>query len=268
MSERDDANHGARESVSGSVLRDLFANPIDQGYRAGNPQHGNSWWKRLASLLAVILLTMTATWAAVELRDARTATDSPTQRLREQVEVRIGYQETVQGTVDELREEIDALHASALPADAEGTDEKDRLAIASSSSAVSGPGLIVTLDDSQASSANERLRDFDLQVVTNSLWAGGAEAIDINGERLTSTSAIRSAGSAILVNLTPLIPPYSVTAIGDPTELQIAFTRSGASTHAATLRDTFGVRVAIDSHDELDVPAARDSALRFAQEIP
>ena len=56
----------------------------------------------------------------------------------------------------------------------------------------------------------------DLQYVTNALWESGAEAISINGKRLTSTSSIRFAGSAIIVDYRPLTRPYVITALGDP----------------------------------------------------
>ena len=57
--------------------------------------------------------------------------------------------------------------------------------------------------------------DTDIQLLVNALWASGAEAITINESRLTTTSAIRSAGDAILVNYRPLLPPYKIAAIGD-----------------------------------------------------
>ena len=59
----------------------------------------------------------------------------------------------------------------------------------------------------------------DLQFVTNALWESGAEAVSINGKRLTSTSAIRFAGSAIIVDFRPLTRPYVITALGDPQAL-------------------------------------------------
>ena len=79
--------------------------------------------------------------------------------------------------------------------------------------AVTGPGITVTLDDSadavsgsdpaRGSSGFEegRVSAADLQIVSNGLWAAGAEAISINGQRLTTRSAIRFAGQAILVDL-------------------------------------------------------------------
>ena len=64
-----------------------------------------------------------------------------------------------------------------------------------------------------------RVYDRDLQDVVNALWLAGAEAMSINGQRLTAATAIRSAGEAILVNSRPLSPPSLVHAIGNPAPL-------------------------------------------------
>ena len=268
MAERDDEQASSNESVSGSVLRELFTNPIDQGYRPGAAMHADTGWKRFGMLLAVIALTTMAVWAALDLRDALTATDSPTRQLREEVETRLEYQALLQGNVDELRSGVDAEHELALPQDPAAAERSLQLRIASSAIPVEGPGITITLDDSHATTTNERVRDYDLQVVTNALWESGAEAIAINGQRLSSSSAIRSAGSAILVNLTPLAPPYVVAAIGDALSLQVEFARTGAASQIATLRDTFGLSVSVDTAENLELPAASETALRFAEPVP
>jgi uncharacterized protein YlxW (UPF0749 family) len=89
---------------------------------------------------------------------------------------------------------------------------------------VTGPGVEVTLGDSLQIPTgkdpnNYIIHDYDLRVVVNALWAGGAEAISINGQRLISTSSIRCAGNTILVNYTRLASPYKIKAIGNPSKL-------------------------------------------------
>ncbi len=84
-------------------------------------------------------------------------------------------------------------------------------------------GGVVGDPRSGASSDDGRVLSKDLQVVTNALWEAGAEAISINGQRLTARSAIRFAGDAILVNYRPLTRPYVISAIGDPQNLQVEF---------------------------------------------
>ena len=154
MAERDDEQASSNESVSGSVLRELFTNPIDQGYRPGAAMHADTGWKRFGMLLAVIALTTMAVWAALDLRDALTATDSPTRQLREEVETRLEYQALLQGNVDELRSGVDAEHELALPQDPAAAERSLQLRIASSAIPVEGPGITITLDDSHATTTN------------------------------------------------------------------------------------------------------------------
>lgn len=96
-------------------------------------------------------------------------------------------------------------------------------------SPVRGPGLALTIGDAQrvppdiGRGANLYLvNDSDLQILVNALWRGGAEAISINGERLVVSSGIRSAGSTIMINSSPLGGPYRIHAIGNPGALNKA----------------------------------------------
>ena len=126
--------------------------------------------------------------------------------------------------------------------------------------AVTGPGAVVTLQDAppdpeSAQPDLERVLDTDIQRAVNGLWQAGAEAVAVNGQRLTARSAIRSAAGAILVNYRPLRPPYRVEAVGPPS-LAEAF---AASTDAAALRgvsEQFGIGLAIEDADNLLLPAA------------
>src|SRR5690625_7345434 len=86
-----------------------------------------------------------------------------------------------------------------------------------------------------------RVQDLDLQVLANALWSSGAEAVAINGHRLSSVSAIRSAGPAILVDLAPLARPYVVEAVGDPEDMRARMVRSTGGTHLGSLRALFGI---------------------------
>ena len=67
---------------------------------------------------------------------------------------------------------------------------------------VSGPGVLIVVDDCPrpAADARDRVLDIDLQVLANGLWEAGAEAVAINGHRLSNLTAIRSAGDAITVD--------------------------------------------------------------------
>ena len=115
-----------------------------------------------------------------------------------------------------------------------GGDQGELVALLSGATAVQGPGVKLVVDDAKDSRSGRRrararavgfsdtgrVRDRDMQRVVNGLWESGAEAIAINGQRLTALSAIRAAGDAILVDNRPLVPPYTVLAVGDGKRLE------------------------------------------------
>lgn len=87
-------------------------------------------------------------------------------------------------------------------------------------STVKGPGLRVKVADAASIPADVeetgayRISDTDLQLLVNALWAAGAEAIALNGNRIVATTSIRAAGETIVVNFRPLSPPYRLEAVG------------------------------------------------------
>jgi uncharacterized protein YlxW (UPF0749 family) len=99
--------------------------------------------------------------------------------------------------------------------------------------ALEGPGIVVTLDDSTrpprpGEDPNKTILHYsDLAAVVAELWAAGAEAVAINGERVTSTSGITCVGTTILCNIKRMAPPYAITAIGDAARLQGYLRRPG-----------------------------------------
>jgi uncharacterized protein YlxW (UPF0749 family) len=99
-----------------------------------------------------------------------------------------------------------------------------------------GPGLVVTLTDAQRDANGRFPRDAspddlvvhqqDIQAVVNALWSGGAEAIQMQDQRLIATSAPRCVGNTLLLNGRTYSPPYKVTAIGDVPKMQEALSRA------------------------------------------
>jgi uncharacterized protein YlxW (UPF0749 family) len=196
--------------------------------------------------------------------------------LEDRVRDRVGLTDAAEQEVALLRDEVAALTDRQIPGDA--TSDRAALELAAGSSPVSGPGITVTIDDAEGSrdDAGEsesdselgRVLDRDLQQVVNGLWAAGAEGIAINDQRLTSTSAIRSAGEAILVDYRPLEPPYRVTAVGDPDQLRAGFAQGASGLALRTLADTYGLRFDIAESDELVLPAGSATVLRVARPVP
>jgi uncharacterized protein YlxW (UPF0749 family) len=128
--------------------------------------------------------------------------------------------------------------------------------------AVQGPGLRVTVADNPDGSSDGRVRASDLRLLVNGLWRAGAEAIAINGRRLTNISAIVNSNISIAVNRSPLTPPYVVSAIGDQTlATRLQATTTGQQFQALT--DEFGFKVDRQNESELDLPSAPESQLRL-----
>ncbi|CAM5646191.1 membrane protein [Streptomyces purpurascens] len=149
----------------------------------------------------------------------------------------------------------------------------------SGAAAVHGPGVKLVVNDAKDTGAGGdgylrenpgfsdtgRVRDRDMQRVVNGLWESGAEAVSINGQRLTALSAIRAAGDAILVDNKPLVPPYTVLAVGDGQWLSTRFQNSADGLYLNALQESYGVRTAISAEDDLRLPAAPSVIVRTAQ---
>ncbi|MFC6706893.1 DUF881 domain-containing protein [Flexivirga alba] len=100
--------------------------------------------------------------------------------------------------------------------------------------------------------------------MVNGLWEAGAEAISINGQRLTSQTAIRFAGEAILVNFRALLPPYDVAVIGGP-DVAAGFKDNSGGAYLRELAGTYGIQEKLTSKSSVTVPAAATAALSHAR---
>ena len=158
---------------------------------------------------------------------------------------------------DKLKEELNRIKEGEEQG-AEGSE----LALRAGLSPVEGPGVIVRLDDSTASSkAGENpnlylIHDDDLLRVINELRAAGAEAISVNGQRLIGTSEIRCAGPTLSVNNVRSAAPYEIHAIGEKATLENALSMRGGV--AETLK-VWGIQLEITVSDAVYVPAYKGS---------
>lgn len=137
---------------------------------------------------------------------------------------------------------------------------------------VTGPGVAVTLTDATSDDTDDtddlgRVYDTDVQRAVNGLWSAGAEAVAVNGQRLSARSAIRSAAGAILVNYRPLAPPYVVEAIGPPRTLERDFLTSADAGELRALSQQFGIGFQTRSVDEVALPAATSTLPEHAEVV-
>lgn len=127
---------------------------------------------------------------------------------------------------------------------------------------LAGPGLRITLDDSTIKTvplgeeANYYLvHEFFLRDVLNVLWAGGAEAVSLNGERIVPSTSIYCVGTTILVNSTRLSPPYVFLAIGDAGKARAALNDPTTLLLLRQRVQSYGVQYKVESQAKVTVPA-------------
>src|SRR5699024_6532067 len=141
--------------------------------------------------------------------------------------------------LEQLRAELEGQIADAQASVLEKSEvgSAERLAAFESAGtgvALSGPGIVLEIEDSAPLPASpgvsswtvNRVTDADLQIAVDGRLAAGAEAVAVNGQRGRPTTAIRTAGAGALVDFRPLSPPYRITALGEPETLQAAFEES------------------------------------------
>ena len=132
---------------------------------------------------------------------------------------------------DRLANTIDSTHGrSADVALAAMLRRSGELGVDAGLDAVHGPGLVVTLTDAQRDANGRFPRDAspddlvvhqqDIQAALNALWTAGAEAIQMQDQRIIATSAPRCVGNTLLLNGRTYSPPYTITAIGNAATMQ------------------------------------------------
>lgn len=140
-------------------------------------------------------------------------------------------------------------------------EDVNRLSALGGRTAVSGSGIIVDLADSPLAvrrdpeAADFHIQDVDIQLVVNALWSAGAEALSINRQRIVGTTAIRSAGGAILVNYRVLTSPYTITAIGDAARLERSFSGSKIAKRFRSWVEVYRLGFSVRTSRRLTVPA-------------
>lgn len=121
-----------------------------------------------------------------------------------------------------------------------------------------GPGVVIILDDSNIPKQPGEdpnlflIHDEDLLKVVNELFAAGAEAVSINGQRIIANSEIRCVGPTIIVNSVRLAPPFVVQAIGDPDTLESSMKMRGGVIESLQV---FGIQVSVKKQENINMPA-------------
>ncbi|WP_454326921.1 DUF881 domain-containing protein [Streptomyces glaucescens] len=276
----------SRPDASMSLLNNVMDHSLDDGYAeaaerkkaVGDVGMPKTLRARLGLAVGLVLAALVVTVGAAQARVAAPALAKEREELIDRIDRETEAADALQTDVDELRNEVGARQREALKHSGED-DRTELMGILSGATAVHGPGVKLVVNDAKEAgvggdadprgtsgfSDTGRVRDRDMQRVVNGLWESGAEAVSINGQRLTALSAIRAAGDAILVDNRPLVPPYTVLAVGDGETLSRRFQNSADGLYLHALQENFGIRTGITAEDDLRLPAAPSVTVRTAQ---
>ena len=246
-----------------SLLTSLLANPLDAGYEHYQADHG-SRPAGLVSRIAVFAVAVALGFGSViAIGSLRRPANDVKADLKEQAAARSSNVEALNDEVQSLGRAIDDLSQSGSPIAVDGARD-----LVTATRPVSGPGITVTLTDrSGPGKGSGAVRDQDVAMVVNALWAAGAEAISVNGQRIGPDTFVRTAGSAILVNVTPVSSPYEVTAIGDSNALSVALVRGSTGDYLSAAQSVSGMTVSSKVSQSLRMEALAPTSSQYAQPL-
>ncbi|MFI6275692.1 DUF881 domain-containing protein [Streptomyces sp. NPDC050988] len=274
-----------RPDASMSLLTNVMDHSLDDGYAEaaarkkadGTGALPKTLRAKLGLAAGLVLAALVVTVGAAQARIAAPVVAKEREELIDRIDRETSTADKLEGSIDKLRDDVSARQREALKK--HGGDQGELVGILAGAVEVHGPGVKLVVDDAKEAdqggdgdaretsgfSDTGRVRDRDMQRVVNGLWESGAEAISINGQRLTALSAIRAAGDAILVDNKPLVPPYTVLAVGDGERLRTAFQNSGDGQYLDALRKNFHIWTGISVEDDVRLPAAPSVIVRTAQ---
>ncbi|MDD1063737.1 DUF881 domain-containing protein [Streptomyces cocklensis] len=276
-----------RPDASMSLLTNVMEHSLDDGYAEAAARRGQVGTSRLPTSLSgrlglaagLVLAAIVVTVGAAQAHRAAPTAAKERQKLIDRVQTETRSADSLQKSVDTLRDTVSAEQRAALQN--HGGDNTALLELLTGATPIQGPGVELVVDDAKEASQGGtggpressgfsdtgRVRDRDMQRVVNGLWASGAEAVSVNGQRLTALSAIRAAGDAILVDNRPLVPPYTVLAIGDGEKLSTAFQDSADGQYLHVLQENYGIRASVTVEKDVRLPAAPSLIVRYARPV-
>jgi len=192
-------------------------------------------------------------------------------------DLRAGRYGDLSSVVRQATEEADALSAErnalaedveALTAGLSGTgvteaqNSVERLQVPAGLAGLRGPGLTVTLDDAPSESIESSGEDpnllvvhqQDIQAVVNAMWAGGAEGMTIQGQRIISTTGIKCVGNTVVLHGIPYSPPYVIRAVGDPAAMLTSLSESPYIDIYLQYVERWDLGWEVEPHTEVEIP--------------
>lgn len=255
------------------LLNYISAHPLDEDYadaarEQGSGDRATARLSRSGALVVLAVFGLLVAVAAVQTSRNAAVLEASHEELVKQINTRKALLADRRGQVADLRSEIGALQDANLEATIEGRSLKgrlDALRVVTGAVPVRGPGVRVVVDDAPGATGDkQRVLDVDLQKLVNALWQVGAEAVAINGERVTGLTAIRHAGAAITVNFVSLRRPYVVSAVGNQDQMAARLLDTAGGQTWLNLQAVFGLKFDVNPEESMKLPAASRLNLRHA----
>jgi uncharacterized protein YlxW (UPF0749 family) len=275
-----------RSGFGTQALVDLVLDPRELGYEAAAQRNGGTparhWYDRPAIAAGCLVVGFLLAVAWVHTHRGAPEEAKVHDSLVDRVRTAQHADDALADTQAKLNSELNKVRAAALPGSSTLVTGLMRSQLLAGETAVQGPGLQVRLSEPTQSSqptgvpgpgaptpttTGHILIDRDVRSVVNELWADGAEAISVNGVRLTPTSAIRFAGDAVLVDFQPIASPYVIDAIGDSDRLDTGFASSTVASRYQTLASARGIGFTFTQMTKLNLPPGTESGLRYAHVV-
>ena len=271
-----------------SLLRSLLSDHLDPGYAiaAAAKADGSkrrTWWQAWTwQICGALVIAAVFAGAVAQARSTAPGVRETQKVLAGTVKAAEAGTENATGQRNALSRQVDAERRSRLAGDQRGQQLLSGLDLADFAAAVTpviGPGLTITVTDpgmskdlsdvskERVAGSRQVILDRDLQLVVNSLWASGAEAVAVGGVRIGPNVTIRQAGGGMLVDNQPISSPYVILAVGPPHGMQDAFDRSPGLQRLRLLETSYGVGVSVSAGDGLTLPAGSVRDINFAKQI-
>lgn len=207
-------------------------------------------------ILAGFMITVSAVAArGTDLRSERNAS------LQDLVAAQALTNESLREEAESLRGDVERL------SNQQGVDDGLAASVVAagrdaSTLPVAGPGVRVVLTDAPPEVRPAGVDDDalivhqqDIQAVVNALWAAGAEAMTIQGQRVISTTGIKCVGNSVVLHGVPYAPPYVIEAIGPTEAMEVSLDNSRAVQIYLQYVDAYGLGFAQTSFDRAEFPA-------------
>jgi uncharacterized protein YlxW (UPF0749 family) len=262
------------------LLDQITATSLDEDYAhvsrrrdTGAPADGPRRRGRPGLVGVVVLAVFGVLMATAAVQTSRNADESASSRasLVAQANDRRAGLAQRRATLLRLQQEVATSQARILRATTQGSAlqaQVDRLGIEAGTVGTRGPGVAVRVDDAVgAGSAQQTVQSGDLQKLVNGLWQVGAEAVSVNGQRVTSLTAIRDAAGSVTVNFASISRPYTVLAVGNPKNMAAQLLDTAGGQTWLALQSSFGLKFDVETKDSMVLPAAKPPALRSAREL-